>query len=83
MTRVITKMRCVPRFGYDFTEVRTVELEISHGAEEEQLHRALNHWFLQYGIEEAVFTIDVDDDGFFAVINDEAYHQPWGTPVEL
>ena len=30
---------------------------------------------------DAVYDIEVDDDGYFAVINDEAYDVRWGTPL--
>ena len=83
MTRVVTNIRCVPRYGYDYTEVRTVDLELPAGFDDAHLHRVLNRWFAQRGIEQAVFAIDVDDDGYFAVINDEAYQQPWGIPLDL
>lgn len=83
MTRVVTTIRCVPRVGLHFTEVRTVELEVPAGIDETGLHRALNLWFAQHGVEEAVYAIDVDDHGYFAVINDEAYRMPWGRPHDL
>ena len=71
------------RCGFDNTEVRTVDLEAPANADQAQLHRLLNHWFVQRGIEEAVFAIELDDKGYLAIINDEAYHQPWGTPLDL
>ncbi len=83
MTRVVTNVRCVPRCGFDYTQVRTVDLEAPANVDEAQLHRLLNHWFVQRGIEEAVFAIELDDKGYLAIINDEAYRQPWGTPLEL
>lgn len=83
MTRVVTNVRCVPRCGFDYTQVRTVDLEAPANVDQAQLHRLLNHWFVQRGIEEAVYAIELDDRGYFAIINDEAYRQPWGTPLDL
>lgn len=81
MRRVATKMRCVPRFGYADTEVRMVDVDLPSGAEEEDIRTELSGWFERRGIAEAVYSIDVDDDGYFAVINDEAYESEWGTPL--
>ena len=83
MTRVVTNIRCVPRCGFEYTQVRTVDLEAPAHAEEHDLHRLLNHWFVQRGIEEAVYAIEVEDKGYFAIINDEAYKESWGTKLEL
>lgn len=74
-------MRCVPRFGYAETEVRTVDVDLPSGAEEEEIRTELSEWFARRGIADAVYGIDVDDDGYFAVINDEAYENEWGTPL--
>ena len=74
-------IRCVPRYGYDNTEVRTIDLEVSHDTEEEQLREAVYFYFAARGISDAVYDIAVDDDGYFAVINDEAYDIEWGTPL--
>jgi len=38
-------------------------------------------YFAARGISDAVYDVNVDDDGWFAVINDEAYGQRWGTPL--
>ncbi len=78
MKRTLTTLRCVPRFGYDFTEVRTVDLDIEADADELALEHALRDYFAQRGIVDAVFGIAADDSGFFAIINDEAYHHDWG-----
>ncbi|MBL8880869.1 MAG: hypothetical protein JNG88_17280 [Phycisphaerales bacterium] len=81
MRRVATTVRCVPRFGYAGTNVRTVDLDLPSGAEPEALQTTLEAWFNRRGIADAVFSIDVDDDGYFAVVNDEAYDADWGTPL--
>ncbi len=83
MTRVVTNIRCVPRCGFEYTEVRTVDLEAPSNIDDHQMHRLLNHWFVQRGIEEAVYAIETDDTGYFAIINDEAFKQSWGTSLEL
>ncbi len=74
-----TMIRCVPRYGFEDTEVREIELELPRGAEEDEIRFALDEWFVLQGIDQAVYDIEVDDDGFFAVVNDEAFAQPWGT----
>ncbi len=78
MKRTLTTLRCVPRFGYDFTEVRTVDLDLEPDYDELALEAALHDYFTRLGIADAVFGIATDDDGFFAIINDEAYHHDWG-----
>ncbi len=74
-------IRCVPRFGYDNTEVRTIDLDVSQHAEEEELRHAVYFYFAARGISDAVYDVAVDDDGWFAIINDEAYDNAWGTPL--
>lgn len=81
MKRTALMFRCVPRYGYDNTEVRTIDLDVPHDATEEQLEQAVYLFFASRGLTEAVYDIAVDDDGFFAVINDEAYDAQWGTPL--
>ena len=81
MKKVATTVRCVPRYGYENTQVRVVELEMPEGDDERVLRAVLVRWFAQIGIADAVFDIDVDDDGFFAVINDDAFAHNWGEPV--
>jgi hypothetical protein len=76
-----TLIRCVPRFGYSDTEVREIELNLPSGADEAELRVVLDRWFEAQGIEEALYDIAVDEDGFYAVINDEAYDDKWGTPL--
>ena len=81
MRKTLTTVRCVPRFGYDYAEVRTVDLDLFDVADEHELLAALRTWFEQRGIADAVYDIATDDNGFFAVINDDAYRQEWGEPV--
>ena len=81
MKKTALMVRCVPRYGYERTEVRTVDLDVPRNAEEEQLREALTFFFATHGISDAVYDIDVDADGYFAVINDEAYEFQWGTPL--
>jgi hypothetical protein len=81
MRSTATTVRCVPRFGFDNTEVRTVDVKVRRNAEERELASALQGWFIAHGISDAVYDIDVDDNGYFAIINDEAYDVTWGTPL--
>lgn len=78
MKKTALTVRCVPRYGFDDTEVRTVDLDLPTVADEQPLFEALNLYFAARGIVEAVYAIDVDDDGYFAIINDEAYDTDWG-----
>jgi hypothetical protein len=80
MRKTLTTLRCVPRFGYDNTEVRMVELEIGE-LDHDSLLESLQRWFAMRGIADAVFDIDADDNGYFAIINDEAYAEAWGRAV--
>ncbi|MBW7906022.1 MAG: hypothetical protein LC135_10445 [Phycisphaerae bacterium] len=77
MRKTLTTLRCVPRFGYDNTEVRIVELEVGE-LDHDSLLESLQRWFAMRGISDAVFDIDADDDGYFAIINDEVYAETWG-----
>ena len=81
MRKTVTTIRCVPRYGYEHAQVRTVDLELYDAADENEMRSALELWFAQRGIGDAVFDIAVDDDGFFAVINDEAYFDSWGEVI--
>lgn len=81
MRKTLTTVRCVPRYGYEHAQVRTVDLELHDVADEHELRTALQSWFAQRGIADAVYDITVDDDGYFAVINDDAYHREWGEAV--
>ena len=80
MKKTALEIRCVPRFGFDKTEVRTVDLDVS-SVDEETLRDALNFYFVTRGVRDAVYDITVDDNGFYAVVNDEAYESSWGTPL--
>ena len=82
MKKTALKIRCVPRFGFEDTEVRMVDLDVPpQHMDERPLRDALNVYFASRGINDAVYAIDVDDSGFFAIINDEVYDVPWGEPL--
>jgi hypothetical protein len=81
MKKTALMIRCVPRFGYDRTEVRTIDLDLPHDADEETLRDALTFYFAARGIGDALYDITADDNGFFAVVNDEAFEVQWGTPL--
>ncbi len=81
MKKTALAIRCVPRYGFESTNVRTVDLDVPRDAEEDVLREALTFYFAARGISEAVYDIAVDDYGYFAVINDEVYAQDWGTPL--
>jgi hypothetical protein len=74
-------IRCVPRYGYEKTEVRTIDLDVPQDADPHQLREAVYFYFAARGISDAVYDVGVDDDGYFAVINDEAYDAQWGRPL--
>ncbi len=78
MRKTLTTLRCVPRYGYDHAEVRTIDLDLLDLADEQELLAAARIWFAQRGLADAVYDVTVDDDGFFVIINDEAYRQDWG-----
>lgn len=78
MKRTLTTVRCVPRFGYDFANVRTVEIDLPAGWDDDDLKPALETWFAHLGIADALYAIEADDNGFFAVVNDEAFRESWG-----
>lgn len=79
--KLSTTIRCVPRFGFRDTEVRTIEVDAPRGADDADLHASLAQWFQLRGIADAVYDIAADNDGLFAIINDEAYEEDWGTPL--
>jgi len=81
MRKTLTTIRCVPRYGFDHTEVRTIDLELPDGINEEELLLALRTWFAQRGIPDAVYDLDFDDHGCLAIINDHAYYEQWGEAV--
>ena len=76
--RISTRVRCVPRYGYEFANVREVEVDVDNPHDDAELHEVLVRYFAYLGIGDAVFDVDVDDDGYFAVINDEVYEREWG-----
>jgi hypothetical protein len=78
MKRVATTVRCVPRYGFENTEVRTIDLEGVEDFDEAQFREALERWFAQHGIADAVYSIEADNNGYFAVINDEVFAEHWG-----
>lgn len=77
MKRTSTTIRCVPRFGYDSTDVRMLDVDVPD-SEESSLHEALSTWFTAHGIADAVFAVEMDEDGYFAIVNDEAFSANWG-----
>lgn len=81
MKKTLTSIRCVPRFGYDYTQVRSIDLEINDLHDEVEIARSVKRWFAIHGIADALYAIEVDDNGFFAVVNDEAFQQNWGAPI--
>lgn len=78
MNRVTTTLRCVPRLGLEHTGLRVIDLEIMPDADDRSLYLAVETFFAQRGIAEAIYDIDYDDDGPLAIINDEAYLNRWG-----
>jgi len=78
MRRTLTTIRCVPRYGYADTEVRTVDLELADPSDHEEVQRAMERWFGDRGLADAVYDVDWDDSGVFVIINDEAYSAEWG-----
>lgn len=78
MRKTATSIRCVPRLGLDNTQVRTVDLDLPENWDETDLQVVLSNWFGARGVGDAIYAIEVDPDGFFAVINDEAFEQAWG-----
>lgn len=81
MNRVTTTLRCVPRLGLDHTGLRVIDLDIIQDADGGMLYQAVETYFAQRGIAEAIFDIDYDDDGPLAIINDEAYLSRWGSAL--
>lgn len=82
MKRLATSIRCVPRIGYANTEVRTIDVGVPDDAESQDLRQAVDIWFVSHGIDDAVYDIGWDNDGVYAVINDEAYQEgSWGRPI--
>ena len=78
MRKTLTTVRCVPRYGFEYAQVRTLDLDLLDESDQEELRAALEAWFAARGIPDALYDVAVDDHGFFAVINDEAYRHDWG-----
>jgi hypothetical protein len=78
MRKTLTTVRCVPRYGYEHAEVRTIDLDLLDVNDERELLATARSWFAQRGIADAVYDVSSDDNGLFAIVNDEAYRQPWG-----
>jgi hypothetical protein len=81
MKRTALAIRCVPRYGFENTEVRTVDLDVPPDAEEAVLREALTLYFAVRGLSDALYDVAVDDQGYFAIVNDDAYGLEWGTPL--
>lgn len=81
MKKTLTTIRCVPRYGFDYTEVRSIDIGLTDVDDAQELADAIRRWFAAIGIADALYAIEVDDNGYFAIINDEAYHQDWGVPL--
>lgn len=81
MKKTALAMRCVPRFGFENTEVRTIDLDLPAAADENTLREAVTFYFASRGIADALYDLAVDDYGFFAIVNDEAFDVRWGQPV--
>lgn len=79
--RTLTTVRCVPRYGYESTGVRIIELDMFASFSAGELYEALRVYFMSRGLEEAIYDVDLDADGWCAIINDEAYEAEWGTPL--
>ena len=65
--RTLTAIRCVPRYGYDHAQVRTVDIDLADPHDDDAMLRLLRAWFDSIGVPDAVYDLAVDDDGFFAV----------------
>lgn len=74
-------VRCMPRCGFDHTEVRTIDLDLPRDVEEDTLREVLTFYFASRGISDALYDITVDEYGYLAVINDEAFNAEWGAPL--
>ncbi len=81
MKKTALMIRCVPRYGFDNTEVRTVDLDLPRDVDEATVREALTFYFASRGIGDALYDVGSDDYGFYAIINDEAYDSRWGTPL--
>lgn len=80
MKKVGTTFRCIPRLGLPHTQVRLIEVDLDADADADEaaLFAMLQRQFAQWGLPDAVYAVEYDDDGPLAVINDEAYLADWG-----
>jgi hypothetical protein len=58
-----------------------IDLDVPRTVDTESLREAITYYFSMRGIGDAVYDVSIDDDGMFAIINDEAYDGAWGTPL--
>ena len=79
MKRIATTVRCVPRFGFENTDVRAIDVDLAEDAGVPEVREALERWFAQRGIADALYDIQYDDNGLFAIVNDDAFTETWGT----
>ena len=79
--RTLTTIRCVPRFGYDFASPRTIDFDLPHHFDENDLEGVMLEWFSARDLVDALFAVEFDDEGYFAIVNDEAFHVEWGEPL--
>ncbi|MGE3181182.1 MAG: hypothetical protein AB7N71_06085 [Phycisphaerae bacterium] len=77
--QIATTVRCVPRYGYVNTQVREISVGVDDNFDEPMLYNAVVRFFHSHGYEEAVFDFDMDEDGYFAIVNDEVFEGDWGT----
>ncbi|MDX2201081.1 MAG: hypothetical protein SF069_19170 [Phycisphaerae bacterium] len=71
----------MPRVGLEHTEVREIEVDCDQPHDDEFLRESIERFFSRRGLGEALYDLEVDDNGYFAVVNDEAYQQSWGTSL--
>jgi hypothetical protein len=58
-----------------------VDLDVCDPHDEDELRLAVHVFFSARGVADALYDIDVDDNGYFAIINDEAYCDDWGVSL--
>lgn len=76
--KISTTIRCVPRFGFANTQVREILVDTEDAFDDAQLYDAIVEFFGAYGFVDAVFDFDQDEDGYFAIINDDTFEGEWG-----
>ena len=83
MRKTGTTIRCVPRLGYDYTQVRVIDIDLldAHEMDHRSLRDMLEFWFAERGIDDAVYDLETDRDGLLAIINDEAFLHTWGSEL--